>query len=239
MKERKIAFNGAMVRAILAGQKTQTRRMAKPVKHPDLGNLYDPGALALAREPQHVIDRACPYGQPGDRLWVQEEWGDVNLYGAPAIAYSADGDLMDLMEYESFLTKDGAFNYEAKRIKPYSFDAWAYDLIGGIEGIWRPAKHMPRWASRILLEVVSVRVERLHDCSSKDAISEGIHHYEHRWRDCDYPVPDVAYEPVKGWPTRYSCPVQAYRALWESIYGEGSWAANPWVWVVEFGRVEE
>lgn len=221
MKERKIAFNGAMVRAILAGQKTQTRRAAKPVKHPDLGNLYDPGALVLEREPQHVIDRACPYGQPGDRLWAQEEWGDVNLYGAPAIAYSADGDLMDLMEHESFLTKDGAFNYEAKRIKPYSFDAWAYDLIGGIEGTWRPAKHMPRWASRILLEVIGVRVERLQSISDDDLSAEGIQEIIDAGVDHD------------GWPR------DAFRSLWDGIYGEGSWNENPWVWVVEFRRVEK
>lgn len=72
MRERPILFSAPMVRAILGGQKTQTRRIAKPVKHPDLGNLYAPGALVLEREPQHVIDRTCPYGQPGDRLWVRE-----------------------------------------------------------------------------------------------------------------------------------------------------------------------
>ncbi len=67
-------MNAAMVRAILAGNKTQTRRIAKPVRHPDLGNIYAPGALVLEREPQHVIERACPYGRPGDRLWVRETW---------------------------------------------------------------------------------------------------------------------------------------------------------------------
>ena len=73
-RERPILFNDQMVRAILEGRKTATRRIAKPVKHPDLGNIYAPGALVLEREPQHVIDRACPYGQPGDRLWVREAW---------------------------------------------------------------------------------------------------------------------------------------------------------------------
>ncbi|HFS8927082.1 TPA: DNA cytosine methyltransferase [Pseudomonas aeruginosa] len=74
MKERPILFNDQMVRAILEGRKTVTRRIAKPVKHPDLGNIYAPGALVLEHEPQHVFDRACPYGQPGDRLWVREAW---------------------------------------------------------------------------------------------------------------------------------------------------------------------
>ncbi|WP_432419669.1 hypothetical protein [Herbaspirillum aquaticum] len=75
MKERPILFSAPMVRAILAGDKTQTRRIAKDVRHPDLGNVYAPGALVLEREPQHVIERACPYGRPGDRLWVRETWG--------------------------------------------------------------------------------------------------------------------------------------------------------------------
>nr|WP_284076365.1 hypothetical protein [Herbaspirillum aquaticum] len=75
VKERPILFSAPMVRAILAGDKTQTRRIAKDVRHPDLGNVYAPGALVLEREPQHVIERACPYGRPGDRLWVRETWG--------------------------------------------------------------------------------------------------------------------------------------------------------------------
>ena len=90
MKETGLIFKAPMVRAILEGRKTQTRRVAKPVKHPDLGNLYTPGALAMGREPQHVIDRACPLGQPGDRIYVREtfsrhpEWGQL--------AFRADGE---------------------------------------------------------------------------------------------------------------------------------------------------
>ena len=90
MKETGLMFKAPLVRAILEGRKTQTRRVAKPVKHPDLGNLYTPGALAMGREPQHVIDRACPMGQPGDRIYVREtfsrhpEWGQL--------AFRADGE---------------------------------------------------------------------------------------------------------------------------------------------------
>ena len=90
MKETGLIFKAPLVRAILEGRKTQTRRVAKPVKHPDLGNLYTPGALAMGREPQHVIDRACPMGQPGDRIYVREtfsrhpEWGQL--------AFRADGE---------------------------------------------------------------------------------------------------------------------------------------------------
>lgn len=83
MKERPILFSDQMVRAILEGRKTVTRRIAKPVKHPDLGNIYAPGALVLENEPQHVVDRACPFGQPGDRLWVREAWAQINVAQAP------------------------------------------------------------------------------------------------------------------------------------------------------------
>ncbi len=201
MKERPILFSGAMIRAILAGQKTQTRRIVKD-RHID------------AAPPVHFfryLREKCPYGQPGDRLWVREAWRTV--------AESNDLTPRDLSAAHRFW-------YEADAPHQLGF------------GKLRPSIHMPRIASRILLEIVSVRVERLQDCSSKDAIAEGIHHYEHFWSDCDYPLPDIAYEPVKGWPTRYSCPVEAYRALWDSINGDDSWAANPWVWVVEFKRVE-
>lgn len=90
MKETGLIFKAPLVRAILEGRKTQTRRIAKPVRHPDLGNVYSPGALVREHEPQHVINRACPYGQPGDRIYVREtfsqhpEWGQV--------AFRADGE---------------------------------------------------------------------------------------------------------------------------------------------------
>lgn len=96
MSERPILFSAPMVLALLDGTKTQTRRIAnKPVRHPDLGNIYTPGALVLEREPQHVIERACPYGQPGDRLWVRETWAPMTngfAYGAdPVWNASPDG----------------------------------------------------------------------------------------------------------------------------------------------------
>ena len=90
MKETGMLFTSQMVRAILEGRKTQTRRVAKPVKHPDLGNLYTPGALAMEREPQHVIDRACPLGQPGDRIYVRETFSQHPEWGQ--LAFRADGE---------------------------------------------------------------------------------------------------------------------------------------------------
>ena len=90
MKETGMLFKAPLVRAILEGRKTQTRRVATPVKHPDLGNLYTPGALAMGREPQHVINRACPYGQPGDRIYVHETFSQHPEWGQ--LAFRADGE---------------------------------------------------------------------------------------------------------------------------------------------------
>jgi len=195
MKERPILFSGAMIRAILAGQKTQTRRAAKPVKHPDLGNPYDPGALVS--ELQHVIGRACPYGKPGDRLWVRETW-----------------------------STHACFDHLPPGECPKSIHYWADGEIK--TGKRRPSIHMPRWASRILLEIVSVRVERLQSISEADAEAEGC-----AAEPCDHKRQSCEDAGCCG-PTA----VGAYRCLWDSINGEGSWAANPWVWVVEFKRIE-
>lgn len=209
MKERPILFSGPMVRAILNGRKTVTRRVAKPIKHPDLGNIYAPGALVLEKEPQHVIDRACPYGQPGDRLWVRESHamvfevdipegrprGPIGRMGSPGrpdwksrYVYRADGEMPNVQ--------------------------WHH--VGDSQPVrWTPSIHMPRAASRILLEITSVRVERLQDITNEQAIAEGIG------------------EPLDE---RYAVQDE-FRPLWESINGAGSWDANPWVWVVEFKRV--
>lgn len=182
MKERPILMSAPMVRATLDGTKTQTRRVAKkPVKHPDLGNLYAPGALVLEREPQHVIDRCCPYGQPGDHLWVREAW-----------AFHPD-----------YPERTRRVIYRADRGVEHDVDRW------------RPSIHMPRWASRTTLEIHGVRIERLQDISEADAKAEGM--------------PEL---------TGIN-PVRWYAELWETINGAGSWAANPWVWVVEFNDVSK
>ncbi|HEH6433212.1 TPA: hypothetical protein SHT56_002150 [Pseudomonas aeruginosa] len=228
MKERPILFTGPMVRALLEGRKTATRRIAKPVKHPDLGNIYAPGALVLEREPQHVIDRACPYGQPGDRLWVRETWTDVNLFGAPALAYRADEDIRDLMEEPGFLDDRGAFNYDDPRVKPYPFACWSADLD---QARWRPSIHMPRWASRILLEITAVRVERLQDISDDQAEAEGVERPENI---TNVDVWDGAERELFN---AMNQPRARFRRLWSDINGSESWDSNPWVWVVEFKRV--
>lgn len=231
VKERPILFSAPMVRALLDGSKTQTRRIFKPERiritevagwfrystHKRDGSMTGGG--------QFIPDgwlHYCPYGQPDDRLWVRETF---------------QGPLFDDMD---------AYRAEPDDFKKPEFCEYAADGGGAPEFMtmddelvcrWRPSIHMPRWASRILLEIVSVRVERLNDISKADAIAEGLICYPHEWRDCEYPLPDVAYEPFAGSPTRYSDPVQAYKALWESINGAGAWGTNPWCWALEFRRV--
>lgn len=226
MKERGMIFNGEMVRAILDGRKTQTRRVIANVGHDN--------CIPLQKRTKtkdgiytHVMDAPlyglCPFGKIGDRIWVRETWSDVNLDGAPAVAYRADDEVYDLMEDESLLDEDGAFNYQAPRVRKYQFAAWHSDLISGIEGNWRPSIHMPRWASRITLEITGVRVERLNRISQEDAQAEGMELTG--WRPT-YSDPDSGGEV---WT-----PYDNFAQLWESIYGEESWKANPWVWVIEF-----
>lgn len=208
MKERPILFNAPMVRALLDGSKTQTRRVAKPVKHPDLGNLYDPGALVLEREPQHVIERACPYGQPGDRLWVRETcaaWESTD--GEDFVHYFADG------------------TYHAIEDTEQAADDWlVMNTYRGKRGATVPGIHMPRWASRILLEIVAVHVERLGAIGEADARAEGV---------------TIEERHMNGYCAGEFLPpsIRAFRELWEGINGAGSWDANPWVWVVKFKRV--
>lgn len=226
MKQRPILFSAPMVRALLDGSKTQTRRIMKPQPEPvphrpgdyqwpcnafqsmvSVSDTRAPGAHGMAGD-------ACPHGGHRDRLWVRETWRSTG-----------DGGRADYLP--------------PRDMQPHKvwYDADGAAPASKCTGKTRTSIHMPRWASRILLEIVSVRVERLNDCSAADARAEGLISYEHFWRDSEYPLPDIAYEPFKGSPTRYSDPVQAYRALWESINGAGSWDANPWVWVIEFKRV--
>ncbi len=188
MKERPILFNAPMVRALLANTKTQTRRI---VKARDLEWMDVHQGL---REPDNA--ERCPYGQPGDRLWVRETFGhfERNENFAPGcdVFYRADG--------------------ESLAVEP-----------------WRPSIHMPRWASRITLEITSVRVERLQEISIEDAKAEGA------WGPDDSIVQKVA--DYFGTDIFSANPRKAFQMLWESINGPDSWAANPWVWAIEFRRV--
>lgn len=196
MKERPILFSAPMVRAILSGRKTQTRRAIKPAPMMVTDRRITPwegpadALLKLLAE----SGRDSPYGQPGDRLWVRENGWERPERTARMMRDGAD----TWAPY--YFDADGITEQEAE-----DFKAWGFKR--------RPSIHMPRWASRILLEIVSVRVERLQDISEADAIAEGCY-------------------------TDPACPAyDAYGSLWEQINGPNSWAANPWVWVIEFKRV--
>ncbi|HIC8916371.1 TPA: morphogenetic protein [Enterobacter roggenkampii] len=188
MKERGMIFNGGMVRAILEGRKTQTRRPVK-VPHIDRDAMCELSGNELAGELSAGNYRNSPHGKPGDRIWVRETWARYNI----------DQDSHD-MAYRATPPAD-----------------WPE------EGRWRPSIHMPRWASRITLEITCVRVERLNNISQEDAQAEGMELTG--WRPT-YSDPDSGGEV---WT-----PYDNFAQLWESIYGEDSWKANPWVWVIEF-----
>lgn len=222
MAEKPILFSDEMVRAILNGSKTQTRRVIKPPPplddfgNLDCGRILGPEVYHPKKKDKHgeiypgepifgVYDdigewgAKCPYGRPGDLLWVRETWASHK---------SLDG------------TKPSEFpNAEA----PLSYRA------DGIHqpkrGRWRPSIHMPRWASRISLKVTAVRAERVQDISEDDALAEGV--------SSDDPRCDLIDPPP------YSYARTNFALLWDKINeGRGySWESNPWVWVIEFALV--
>ncbi|HBK4618642.1 TPA: hypothetical protein LLS58_003891 [Klebsiella michiganensis] len=198
MTERGMIFNAEMVRAILDGRKTQTRRPIKwkQTRFTEIGEREDGSKWPWSEDAEHACDfwHPCPFGAVGDRIWVRETW---NKYGG-LLTYRADHDWIDDMRKETVCT--------AK---------------------WVPSIHMPRWASRILLEITDVRVERLNSISQEDAQAEGLELTG--WRPT-YSDPDSGGEVMT--------PYDNFAELWSSIYGDESWQANPWVWVIEFKRVE-
>lgn len=223
MKERPILFSGPMVRAILDGRKTQTRRVMKnpptqSAKFPWLGvkQHYAKGQWIYPNALPQILAES-PYGQPGDRLWVRETWGVGSRPdpwgGYDGIEYRADEEWLE--ENDDFpcykvQTPDGVE---------------LIDYMGG----WKPSIHMPRWASRILLEIVSVRVERLNDISEADAEAEG----------CAQAGIETGQVLETSAPVEIGSYAAAFCDLWESINGTGSWGDNPYVWAIEFRRIEQ
>lgn len=224
MKEHPITFNETMVRAILEGRKTQTRRIIKP----------QPGIESGQR--MH-----CPYGQVGDRLWVREAWaeehplaiqdgrysqpGRAGIPGPPPVSYRiiyrADGEPLQVWR-----NGDQSYPYWTRSGPASQIDADFPTVCsnyqrGGQAIYWHPSAHMPRWASRTTLEITGIRVERLNAISEADAKAEGC--CARTYRD------GRGHEPA----------TVEYRCLWESIYGPGSWDANPYVWVIEFNRINQ
>ena len=196
IKERPILFSAPMVLAILANLKTQTRRIIKDVQPKQGSQPYDTwkGWSLDSGDRPGVF---CPYGAPGDRLWVRETCCAEELpSGLDGVRYAADNAFIEIQNTQA------------------ASDRWCeLYAYGKSRGKQVPSIHMPRWASRITLEITDVRVERLQDISYEDCIAEG-------------------WEPACGIGADYW-----YQELWEEINGAGSWAENPWCWVVKFKLV--
>ena len=221
MKMRPILFSGPMVRAILDGRETMTRRVVKPqpTEHITGGTFDWKGSLPQVNMPIESILDACPYGQPGDRLWVREEHYAYGRWGR-------DG-----------FTKKGNPKWRFQRAAGIGirFDAPEEGFLKSRDkehpgrGRWyqRRARFMPKSATRIWLEMTGVRVERLHEISEADALSEGA---VFAWFENHREFYSVAsYETTRN--------KRCFEELWDKINGRESWDANPWVWVVEFRRV--
>ena len=196
-KERPILFSAPMVRALIAGTKTQTRRIVKPRKDRSFGCELAPHEIA--GEINSGDFTHAKYGSPGDRLWVRETFCIGWPSGIPGQWSVLRGTCHQDKDRRAFYLADGG------------------DPPDEPQRRWTPSIHMPRWASRITLEIESVRVERLQEISEADAIAEGI-----------------AATPWAEFP-----PSEAYKLLWNAINAEkAQWDANPWVWAVSFRRAK-
>lgn len=219
MKELPMIFNAEMVRAILNGHKTQTRRPVKfPFRDVNLGCELSGNELAGELSASNYWNSRV--GQPGDRIWVRETWQAIHE------ELNDDG-YVDETTYAPAIPKE-----EDNYWHPvYAADNWCEDREQ--RGFpWRPAIHQPRWASRIFLEITSVRVERLNSICDHDVLQEGLYQLPASGRFCLHP--GMQYFGLASYSAQ-----EAYSWLWQSIYGADSWQANPWVWVIEFKRIEE
>lgn len=196
MKERPILMHARSINGILEGRKTQTRRIIKPAP-----GLDESKSSALVNEAWQAgfVDAKCPFGVPGDRLWVRETWS------APH-----------------------AFDGHPPRLIPAgtTFHYAATEERGGL--LWRPSIHMPRWASRLTLEVTGIRVERAQDISFADCRAEG----------CDPNWQGLAPHPDCNCDGKHVGEKWHFRELWDDTNGKGAWDRNDWCWVVEFKRLE-
>lgn len=250
MKERGIIFNGEMVRAILDGRKTQTRRI---MKNQPAGDYPDTPALIRSvgggfQWYGHYGESSifnCPIGAVGDRIWVRETWAQLgNEDGCPIDwndnLVKGGGPEAARIYRASCEQKEGNYGFwsipDDAYWKPHTDDL-QYD------GTWRPSIHMPRWASRLTLEITGVRVERLDKISEEDAIAEGMQGVICRSCKGDPNYSTTQYDPdtlaaVDEIPCQ-SCSSNRSKffSLWDSIYGEGSHCMGDWVWVIEFNVV--
>ena len=226
-KERPILFSGPMVRAILGDMKTQTRREVNPqptcerlrygcVGGQGFGFISDTDTVAGGDSKVFK----CPHGEIGDRLWVRENGWERPERTPKMMREGAD-------TWEAFYyDADGLTDCDSEDFKRWGFKR-------------RPSIHMPRWASRITLEITGVRVERLNEISEEDAIAEGIESFEFNVPPEPPGQTVIRYGMLKYFPQTEETAAKAFSLLWASINGPDSWAANPWVWVIEFKRVTE
>ncbi|TBO64366.1 hypothetical protein EXU18_24510 [Klebsiella pneumoniae] len=224
MTERGMIFNGDMVRAILDGRKTQTRRVMRvqpesnqlglllitdSTKRSDIGKYHWADSNATGN---HVRSKlfSCPFGAVGDQIWVRE-------------AFRVHSRATDVATLVYKASERNSWTEQTHRVPVAVCNKPATPVK------WTPSLHMPRWASRIVLEITDVRVERLNAISEEDARAEGI--IDGGCLNCGEPEPCGCANPEPD-------ATDAFAYLWQSIYGQESWNANPWVWVIEFERVE-
>jgi hypothetical protein len=239
MKERPILFSGEMVRAILEGRKTVTRRVVKDGPSFDAVGRWGYTVHSTDRKSKDtwnysVTDRGghkytergresvawqgkCPYGQPRDRMWVRESF---------ALSV-CDPDVTELNTLEPRHWDEPIYKADG-----HPGNEWMDPENNPIPIPWRPSIHMPRWASRITLEVTGVRVERVQDITEDGAKAEGI--------TGPHDVGYAAYHCPGDSKARYSRASAAFEDLWDSINAKRGfgWDKNPWVWVVEFKRID-
>ena len=212
MIERPILFNGDMVRAILDGTKTQTRRI---VKLNASGRTQCKGKNWHVEDPDAVL--ACPFGKAGDRLWVREtfirDWKDENGDGEPD-QYDEDGNENPI---QTFYRADGHIDWEID-------GEWCNTP-------WKPSIHMPRAASRITLEITNVRIDRLHRISESDSKKEGSECLI--TKNCTAKDRSFLNLPIMNDLHPYK---NGFALQWDSIYG--NWKSNPWVWAIEYRLLE-
>lgn len=227
MKERPILFNSAMVRAINEDRKTKTRRIVKPQPYRLLVDDFLTSEKTTTKVGEHFETYglpACPYGQPGDHLWLREEhyrighWEPVSGVktkgGRQKWKFVADSDAIQYSDAPSVMYRS------SRDTKHPEVSCWHKRL----------ARFMPRKLSRITLEIVSVRLERLQDITEADAKAEGA---------APYPFMDRMYNPnTRKMDIDPNFHRPRFKTLWQSINGDESWDANPFVWVIDFKSIK-
>lgn len=253
VRERPILFSGEMVRAILPRRKAQTRRVVKGHEDPTKWHHLEGGCSWSDWEPAFDEDGVwrfhssfsppanigrCPYGEPGDRLWVRETWTEL-LAVSPATDQPVSIGPGERLIEPPTKRPDGTWRYDGRVIAYRANSDVEFCDGDGFSGDaadrsdipkWRPSIHMPRWASRITLEVTGVRVERLNEISEADAKAEGVNG---GCLCCGNPAPCGCDNPS---PSHQD----AFIWLWDALNANRGypWESNPWVWVVEFKQLE-